>query len=377
VWTVPQSEFERPPRAERAIAEAEADRPSRGPFSIARLPEWHPVDWIRTRSPDRLRAIVAWERDTLQAGHGTLYGLPYTLVPGALEPEAYADLFQPLTVELTPVGASMLGLEPGRPIRYFPRRAFDLWNSRYFLMPTVADDWLDANRALAAFLLNAEPIGPDARSPAWREREDWQVFRNPTAWPRAWVVHDVRTRPPMEPGSEADRSLKRSMFYQADPFWTIPGREVEDLRRTAWVEAADPRAVGLRGGGGPNSATESVEITGGRPGRVVMTATLERDGLIVLADAYAPGWRATVDGVEAPIWRTNRAMRGVVAARGVHRVVMTYEPLSFRAGLVVSGAGFLGLLGLLIRSGRAGGPFRGRPERWGASSSSTTRRTSA
>lgn len=351
LWTIPQAEFDRPPRAAEILRAAERDHPTPGPFRIARLPEWHPIAWIRTRSPDRLREIIAWERDTLQSGHGTLQGLAYTLTPGVLEPEAYVDLFQPATVELSPEAASLLGLRAGRPIRYFPRRAFDLWGARYFLLPIVADDWLDPNRAIAAFLLNTEPLWPDratGSSAEWREREDWQLLRNPAAYPRAWVVHDIRFRPPMEPGTEASRSVKKSLLYQGDPFWTMPGRPVDDPRRTAWVEADDPKSVGVRGDEGPPSAPEGVTIEGDRPGRVEMTATLERDGLVVVADTFAPGWKATIDGRAAPIFRTNRAMRGVAAARGVHRVVFTYEPGSFRAGLILSGAGLLGLAGLLI-----------------------------
>ena len=41
-----------------------------------------------------------------------------------------------------------------------------------------------------------------------------------------------------------------------------------------------------------------------------LVATLERPGLVILADAYYPGWTLTVDGQLAPIYRTNRLMRG-------------------------------------------------------------------
>ena len=357
VWTVPQREFDREPRAAQAIAESEAKTPSSRPFRIARLPEWHPITWIRTRSPDRLREVVAWERDTLQSGHGTLYGLSYTLTPGVLEPESYLDVFQPWNVPLDPRAATMLGLKPGQPVRYFPRRAFDLWGARYFILPVVADDWLDPNRAIASFLLNTEVVVPEGGASArWGELEDWQVLRNPSAWPRAWVVHDIRVRPPMEPGTDDSRSLKRSLLHQADPFWTIPDREVEDPRRTAWIEAADPKTVAMGEDRGPPSASEVARVEIDLPGRVEVTATLAHDGLVVVADTFAPGWSAAVDGVSAPIWRTNRAMRGVVVPKGTHRIVFKYEPNSFRVGLAATVLGLIGLIGLAV-------PIRLRPRR--------------
>ena len=352
IWTIPQSEFDREPRAVAAIRESETQSPSGGPFRVARLAEWHPISWIRTRSPDRLREIVAWERDSLQSGHGTLYGHQYTLTPGVLEPEAFVDIFQPWTVKLDGPASRMLGLREGQPIRYFPRRAFDLWGSRYFLLPVVPDDWLDPNRAIAAFLLNtvpivASPVDPEmARS--WRENEDWQLLRNPSALPRAWIVHDVNYRAPIAPGTEESRALKKSLLHQADPFWTIDGRPVENPRRTAWVEVDDPKQVGLKADGSPPSSTESVTITRGRPGLMELSATLERDGLVVVADTYAPGWVATVDGVSTPIWRTNRAMRGVVVPKGIHRIVLEYEPASFRFGLIISACGMALVLVLTL-----------------------------
>ncbi len=361
VWTVPQTEFDREPRGARAIRESEARSPSPGPFRIARLPEWHPITWIRTRSPDRLREVVAWERDTLQSGHGTNYGLSYTLTPGVLEPEAYLDLFQPWTVSLDPPVALMLGLKPGQPVRYFPRRAFDLWGARYFVLPVVPDDWLDPNRAIAAFLLNTESILPEGGASAhWREFEDWQLLRNPSAWPRSWVVHDVRVRPLMEPGSDDSRSLKRSLLHQADPFWTIADREVEDPRRTAWIEAESPKLLGLPEDTKPPTPAETARIVVERPGRLEVDATLARDGLLIVADTFAPGWTATIDDNPATIWRTNRAMRGVVVPKGTHHITFAYHPNSFRLGLIASGLGFVGLIVLMLPR-RRGVALAGQP----------------
>ena len=91
------------------------------------MPEWHPLRWVRSRSPDRLRELAAWQRNTLQSGHGMLHGLSYTLTPGVIEPETFLNFFDPWTIPLDSSSARILGLKATQPIRYYPRRAFDLW----------------------------------------------------------------------------------------------------------------------------------------------------------------------------------------------------------------------------------------------------------
>jgi hypothetical protein len=57
---------------------------------------------------------------------------------------------------------------------------------------------------------------------------------------------------------------------------------------------------------------------------------------IVLADTYAPGWRAFVDGEEAPIHPVNHLFRGVALEAGAHRVRFEYRPRSVLVGAAVS-----------------------------------------
>jgi len=53
----------------------------------------------------------------------------------------------------------------------------------------------------------------------------------------------------------------------------------------------------------------------------------------VLLDAWDPNWRATVDGVAAPLLRANGAFRAVRVGPGVHRVAMIYRPRALGLGL--------------------------------------------
>jgi uncharacterized membrane protein YfhO len=73
----------------------------------------------------------------------------------------------------------------------------------------------------------------------------------------------------------------------------------------------------------------------------------------VLVDAYDPGWRARVDGRDAPLLRANLAFRAVELPTGMHRVEFVFRPRSVVVGLGVSAAGIAAALGLAARHGRS------------------------
>ena len=54
--------------------------------------------------------------------------------------------------------AASLGLQPGRKIVYYPRRGFDLWNSKYFVLPRRPDN--TEVRGYASFLPDSERVYP-------------------------------------------------------------------------------------------------------------------------------------------------------------------------------------------------------------------------
>jgi hypothetical protein len=361
IWTVPQAEFDAPSEAARLIEAAERSEPSPGPFRVHRFSGWYPVHFSTTRTAHRYRELIAWERATLRPLVALPLGLAHCTAFGSLELDDYASLFAP--EDHVPVPAEMaryLRVRAGQPVVYYPRRSFDLWGARYFLLPAWPD-WRSRERGFASFLNQTELIYPSAdllyqRQPKdgeepWAVRQDWQLRRNLAAYPRAWVVHSARVRAPAsDPETRAE--WIRTILYMNDPIWSERDRPIFDLRQAALIETHEKE--GLKGflSSAPVGPSESVAVVRHEPQRVELRARLDRPGLVILAETNYPGWRLTIDGRPAPIWRANRMMRGAAVPAGEHTLVYTYEPLSFRLGAIGSSAGLIVLLALAWSSRR-------------------------
>ncbi|MDE0182391.1 MAG: YfhO family protein [Caldilineaceae bacterium] len=89
------------------------------------------------------------------------------------------------------------------------------------------------------------------------------------------------------------------------------------------------------GGGGEAS------LVSYSPEQIVVRTDSERPGLLILKDAYYPGWEATVNGEAVGIYPANVLFRGVPVPAGESEVVFRYRPQSWRIGLRVSAAGVM------------------------------------
>jgi hypothetical protein len=154
------------------------------------------------------------------------------------------------------------------------------------------------------------------------ESGDVKVYERTGAPGRAWLVHQVQ---PVADDAGA-------LALLADPTF--------DPRKTAVLDA-DHLPVSLSGAGESSGAaqagvSESVNIQAAEPERIVMQAQVSRPGLLVLADAFYPGWQATIDGRAAGIERVNVMFRAVVVQPGTHQVVFSFRPASWRRGIGIS-----------------------------------------
>jgi hypothetical protein len=149
---------------------------------------------------------------------------------------------------------------------------------------------------------------PDRGLHRWRKiyaDNDGAIWSNPLLLPEVRVVGQVYEEPD-------------------DPLTLLEVARVLDFATTALVGdgAADVGAADV-----------SLELWQRTP--TLIEALVECDGpcLMVVAQPWAPGWRATVDGEDAPLVRTNVAGLGAVAPAGRHRVEFSYHPWSWRSGV--------------------------------------------
>jgi hypothetical protein len=354
--TAPESAFEGTPRALELIREAERANPSPGPFRIQRVGRWWPAHWSEEASRSFER-IVRWERDTLRPNYQVPLGVGSTFYLDTLEPMDYGLFFLPWALSPNRDAALAHSLKPGQKVWYYPRRGFDLWNTRYFIVPGRLI-WDNPARGYASVIPHSTFLyptpgsfdGPDgpARRARWGATEDFRILRNEAAFPRAWVVHRAYLVPEVRGSRVADRAaMMQQLLYQEDEFWRVPGTPVRDPHRVAWVETDRPGEVDRFLSRAEPDPSESATVTREEPQRVELTAVLRSPGLVVVSDMYYPGWTLTVDGRPAEILRTNRAMRGVALSAGTHHLVFRYDPLSFRVGIVLSLVG-LAALAILV-----------------------------
>jgi hypothetical protein len=172
----------------------------------------------------------------------------------------------------------------------------------------------------------------------------------------------------------ADFGLERVFTSAAADVWrdaaalprSYAAREVIAVSAAdALARLADPRVAAAHavilesdeGPADPRGAPGNATITSQEPTRVRVDVEASGPTLLVLLDAWAPDWRATVDGTPVAIRRANYLARAVAVPAGRHEVVFRFVPTVFYLGAVVSGMALGGVVMVLLasrRKGRAG-----------------------
>lgn len=152
------------------------------------------------------------------------------------------------------------------------------------------------------------------------------MWENKSVIPRAILVHQAGI-------ANDDDTLK----LLQDP--AFPYRQsimLNDAPATAALEPLTP------------NARDAVSVGEYKSERVVINATTDRRGYLLLTDAWYPGWQAWVDGKASPIYRADYMFRAVPLEPGSHTITFEYHPLSLTWGAVLSGLTLIaaGLLAL-------------------------------
>lgn len=149
----------------------------------------------------------------------------------------------------------------------------------------------------------------------WLGRYDGlEVYRNLGAYPRAYLVGNLEVVPERDELLERMKTPgfvpKRLALTEVSPSLPLPATDAENV--------GDARVL--------EHNFTSVEVQ--------YNAT--EDAVLVLADAYYPGWNAYLDGRPVEIFPVFYMFRGIIVPPGEHTVTYRYEPLPLRIGLAMS-----------------------------------------
>lgn len=102
---------------------------------------------------------------------------------------------------------------------------------------------------------------------------------------------------------------------------------------------------------GESTEPGTAEVVSFEPERIVIAVATPANAILSLAHPDYLGWQATVDDSPTEIIRAYGALSAIPVPTGEHEIVLTYDPLSYRIGAILSlvtwaGLGILGILWL-------------------------------
>jgi hypothetical protein len=185
----------------------------------------------------------------------------------------------------------------------------DLLGTRYLVQPSddtpPSPDWVAVHRAGPQRVFSFTAGG-------MRELPPCTTYKNPDAYPRAFVVPHAKQLP--------------------DPSDVSSALSAADFSRTVWLADYVPGSTEES----PEGAFRPAEITERRPNSVRIVVDCGTPGYLVLTDNWYPGWTATVDGQETTVYRSDYTFRAVAIPAGRHEIVFKFDPPSYRIGRLVS-----------------------------------------
>jgi len=141
---------------------------------------------------------------------------------------------------------------------------------------------------------------------------------------RAWLTHQI------------------SVADEAEIFERLAASGFNPLVTALLLQAAEVS---------PSAGADTVEVTYDSPGQLSLQTASDGAGVLIVSEAYFPGWGAVVDGHAAPLLRADGAVIALPLSAGAHHIELTYQPLTLQIGAGLSGVGLL-LAALLSFGGK-------------------------
>ncbi len=154
------------------------------------------------------------------------------------------------------------------------------------------------------------------------EAKVYRMFEIPR---RAWLAGQFRV--------EADRDAIFNMLNQPDfdPF------------ASAVLSSGSGEVTG-----GGEGGSGGVTVAEDRPGHLVLSVNSATGSLLVISEAYYPGWAASVNGQPAPVLEADAYLLAVPVPAGNSTVELNYRPITLLVGALISLLSLAACLALIV-----------------------------
>ena len=122
----------------------------------------------------------------------------------------------------------------------------------------------------------------------------------------------------------------------------LPG--ADDLFGTAWLVDAAPPV-------GPAFGPESISVLVDTPGHIQLAIETTAPAVVTVSEAFAPGWRATLNGQPAEVRVSDGALIGIALPVGSTTLDLTYAAAEIEPARWASAVALLVALALVLFGG--------------------------
>jgi hypothetical protein len=151
------------------------------------------------------------------------------------------------------------------------------------------------------------------------------IWLNQKALPRAFMVYQAKL---VSGGDEAFDAIQQKDF---DPMKTI----VIESSNTPISNLQLPTS---------NLPISNLHLKSRSTNSLAYEITTDADGYLFVGETFYPGWRALLDGKDAPMLRADYLFRAVPVPAGTHTLQMIFDPWSWKLGVMLTGLGLVGLI---------------------------------
>ena len=151
------------------------------------------------------------------------------------------------------------------------------------------------------------------------------IYENKNVLPKSWIVGSIK-----------------SVNSQKESLMEILSNHFSPTKQAI--------IVNYKGSKIPDNATGKVIVKSRTENKIELDSFSQTGGLLVLSEIYyEPGWKATINGQETPIYQTNHVLRSVVVPSGESKVVFEYDTTDWKRARILSRISFFSIL-LIIGS---------------------------